>query len=254
MGAPLIICRQHGNVRHLVVNRPEKHNALNRAVMSALTSALDEALVAADTAVIIFAGAGEKAFVAGMDVAEIEGASGPDAYRAMRNGQEFFERIAGLGKPTIAMVNGYALGGGFELALSCDFIIASETAKFGFPEIGLGTFPGWGGTQLAMQKMPPAFAKEMLWSGRHYSAEECRPFGFINRIVPADRLIHETNAFALMFADKPALALEFAKTAARASMPVDGRGALIEAAHYAVNFEQVHARKAFADFVSKTKA
>ena len=110
------------------------------------------------------------------------------AFERMTFGHRLFLRICEFPKPTIAMVNGYALGGGFELALSCDLMVASENAVFGFPEITLDTLPGWGGTQLAPRKMGPNRAREMVLTGHRYSAADCREFGFINRLVPASNL------------------------------------------------------------------
>lgn len=114
----------------------------------------------------------------------------------MLAGQRLMQRLHEFPKPTIAMVNGYALGGGFELALACDFIVASTSAKFGFPEITLGTLPGWGGTQLAVRKMGLMHAKEMVLGGRHYRTDECRSFGFIARVAEPEVLREETTAFA----------------------------------------------------------
>lgn len=251
MTEALVLTAQHEAVRIITINRPDKLNALNAAVLEALGQALEAAVADASTRVIVITGTGSKAFVAGMDVEEIAGADGLAAFRAMRCGQTFFQSIARLPKPVICMANGYALGGGFELALSCDFIVASDTAKFGFPEIRLATFAGWGGTQLAMQRMAPAHAREMLWSGRYYSSAECQPFGIINRIAPAATLFEETLDFAAQFADKDPLALEFAKVATQAALPAtEDRGMLIEASLYGLNFEQPHARKAFTDFLA----
>ncbi|MFC3703618.1 enoyl-CoA hydratase/isomerase family protein [Devosia honganensis] len=241
---------QHGAIRMLIIERAEKHNALNPGVIAGLEAALAEAMADEPTRVVILAGGGERAFVAGMDVEGVAGADALGAYRAMRAGQEFFSSIARSPKPVIAMVQGYALGGGFELALSCDFIVASERARFGFPEITLATFAGWGGTQLAMARMHPAFAREMLLSGKHYMAEEARHFGFINRIVPHESLLAETLAFAGMFADKAPLALEFAKLATRAAADPQEAGMLVEAGLYAVNFVQPHAEAAFRNFLA----
>ncbi|AEQ52688.1 enoyl-CoA hydratase/isomerase family protein [Pelagibacterium halotolerans] len=250
MNEELVGMQQHGAVRIVSIQRAAKLNSLNHDVVGALDAALSAAVDDPDTRVIILAGAGEKAFVAGMDVEDIAGADAVQAFRAMQKGQDFFRRVARLPKPTIAMVQGYALGGGFELALSCDFIVAGEKARFGFPEITLATFAGWGGTQLAMARMHPAFAREMLLSGSHYTAEQCRHFGFINRIVPQDSLQSDTLAFAALFADKDPVALEFAKTATLSAGSASDTGMLVEAGLYAINFVQPPARAAFENFLA----
>jgi enoyl-CoA hydratase/carnithine racemase len=142
------------------------------------------------------------------------------------------------------------LGGGFELALACDFIIASDNARFGFPEITLNTMPGWGGTQLAVKKMGLARAKQMVLTGRHYSADECRHFGFIHQITPAGDLRAETLAFAAPLAGHNSFAMEMAKRSVnRAGELPLGVGLEFEAANYAVNFATAAAHdglKAFA--------
>ncbi len=235
----------HGPIQLITINRPEKLNALSFEVFDRLGAALDEAVANDAVRVIVFTGAGHKAFVAGMDVADMAGADPLKAYRITRSGQVFFQRVAAAPKPTIAMVNGYALGGGFELALSSDFIVASETARFGFPEIRLATFPGWGGTQLAMRKMLPCYAKEMLWSGKHYGSRECERFGFINRIAPPESLWEQTQEFAALFADKEPVALEFAKRLAQTDAGSQDDGMVLEAALYGLNFGLPHAQAAF---------
>ncbi len=242
----IVLSETHGAIRLITINRPEKLNALSFEVFDQLGAALDEAIADEATKVIAFTGAGPKAFVAGMDVSDMAGADPLQAFRITRSGQVFFQRVADAPKPTIAMVNGYALGGGFELALSCDFVVASETARFGFPEIRLATFPGWGGTQLAMRKMHPCFAKEMIWSGKHYGSRECQHFGFINRIAPPDKLWDKTQEFAGLFTDKERVPLEFAKRLANtATSNGADAGVALEAALYGINFTLPHAREAF---------
>ena len=244
----VVVSDMHGAIRRITVNRPDKLNALSFEVFERLDTALTEAVADSATRAIVFTGSGQKAFVAGMDVSEIAGADTLQAYRTIRLGQGFFQRLAQAPKPTIAMVNGYALGGGFELALSCDFIVASETARFGFPEIRLATFPGWTGTQIANQKMKPCFAREMIFSGKHYLSTECADFGFINRIVSADTLWPRTREFAELFTDKDQVALEFTKRLMQPAASAEGDTAIhLEAALYALNFGMPHARAAFKD-------
>jgi enoyl-CoA hydratase/carnithine racemase len=174
------------------------------------------------------------------------------AHRDMVAGHRLMLRLHEFAKPTIAMVNGYALGGGFELALACDFIVASTQARFGFPEISLDTMPGWGGTQLAVKKIGLARAKEMVLTGRHYKVEECRDFGFISRVVAHETLHGETMAFADSLVKHHPFAIELAKRAVNraAELPLQA-GLDLEAASYALNFGTPHARAGFQKFLNK---
>jgi enoyl-CoA hydratase/carnithine racemase len=149
-------------------------------------------------------------------------------------------------------VNGYALGGGFELALACDFIVASTAASFGFPEITLATMPGWGGTQFAVRKLGLAHAKEMVLTGRRYSAEECQHFGFISRLVEPEALRTQAQALAESVARHEPFALEMAKRALNraADLPLEA-GLEYEAAAYALNFGTPHAREGLRKFIGK---
>jgi enoyl-CoA hydratase/carnithine racemase len=250
--SPRVLWELTGRVRWITVNRPEKHNAFAPGVIAEFQAALDIAAGDEDTAAVVITGAGSKAFVAGNDVAALAAMDSVAAYRDMAAGQQLMKRIHEFAKPTIAMVNGYALGGGFELALACDFIVASTTAKFGFPEISLNTMPGWGGTQLAVKKMGLAHAKEMVLTGRHYRVDECLAFGFVSRVAEPDRLREETLAFAESLTRHHPFALESAKRAVnRASdLPLDA-GLDFEAATYALNFGTPHAAAGFRRFLEK---
>ena len=248
--ADLLLTEQLGPIRLLTVNRPDKLNAFTPAMLHRLDDALTAATCDDDTHVLIITGSGNKAFIAGNDIDGLITLDGVDAYRQMMAGQRIFQRLYDLPKPTIAMVNGYALGGGFEVALACDFVIASDNARFGFPEITLNTMPGWGGTQLAVKKMGLARAKQMVLTGRHYAIDECRHFGFIHQVTAATDLRAETLAFASQFAGHNSFAMEMAKRSVNraAELPLSA-GLEFEAANYAVNFGTTAARdglKAFA--------
>jgi enoyl-CoA hydratase/carnithine racemase len=243
---------QAGAVRLLTIDRAEKLNAFAPGLLGLIDSALDAAQADEATRAVVITGAGPKAFVAGNDVAALAGLDPIAAYRDMVAGHKLMLRLHEFGKPTIAMVNGYALGGGFELALACDFIVASSTARFGFPEISLATMPGWGGTQLAVQKMGLPRAKEMVLSGRYYKVDECREFGFIHRVAAPETLREETLAFAATLTRHHPFALEMAKRAMNraAELPL-AAGLDFEAATYAFNFGAPHARAGFRTFLDK---
>jgi len=259
MNAPssMLLSEQIGAVRLLTVNRPDKLNAFAPGLLQLLDAALDAAAADEATRAVVITGAGSKAFVAGNDVEALAQLDPVAAYRDMVAGHRVFKRLHEFAKPTIAMVNGYALGGGFELALACDFIVASATACFGFPEIQLDTMPGWGGTQLAVQKMGLTRAKEMVLTGRHYAVDECRDFGFINRITSPDDLHAETFAFAKLLTAHHPFAVEMAKLAVNRAVELPLHAGLeFEAASYALNFGTPHARAGFRNFLARrdTKA
>jgi enoyl-CoA hydratase/carnithine racemase len=247
-----LLLEQEGRVRWITINRPDKLNAFAPGLLAELDAALDGAASDDVTAAVVITGAGSKSFVAGNDVAALAAMDSIAAYRDMVAGHRLMKRLHEFAKPTIAMVNGYALGGGFELALACDFIAASTTAIFGFPEISLNTMPGWGGTQLAVKKMGLAHAKEMVLTGRHYRVEECRHFGFISRVAEPAALREEAQAFAESLVRHHPFALEMAKRAVNraAELPLQA-GLEFEAATYALNFGTPHAREGFRNFLEK---
>lgn len=250
-----VLTEQLGPVRLLTINRPEKLNAFTPAALDALNAALDVAAQDDATRVLAITGSGSRAFAAGNDVEGLLRLDGIGAYREMIAGQRTFLRLHEFAKPSIAMVNGYALGGGFELALACDFIFASATAHFGFPEITLNTMPGWGGTQLAVAKMGLARAKQMVLTGQLFSAEECRCFGFIHQIVAPDVLRDAVLAFANRLAVHDGFAVEMAKRSLNraAELPL-GAGLELEAAHYAVNFGAAGAQAGLRAFLDRRAA
>jgi enoyl-CoA hydratase/carnithine racemase len=250
-----VLTAQFDHVRLLTLNRPDKLNAFSPHMLAAFDVALDDALADAATRVVVITGSGNRAFAAGNDVEGLAGLDPIGAYRAMATGQKVFMKLHELAKPTIAMVNGYALGGGFELALACDFIIAADNARFGFPEITLNTLPGWGGTQFAVARMGIARAKQMVLTGRHFSADECLAFGIVERIVGLQSLLDTVLEFASTLAAHDGFALEMAKRSLNraAELPL-GAGLDFEAAHYAVNFSGAAARAGLDAFIERRAA
>lgn len=248
----MLQCEQVGSVRLLTIMRADKLNAFAPGLIAGFEAALDEAASDEATRVIVITGAGDRAFTAGNDVAALAALEPIEAYRYMVAGHRLMKRLHEFAKPTIAMVNGYALGGGFELALACDFIVASTSARFGFPEIGLATMPGWGGTQLAVRKMGLARAKQMVLSGRHYRVEECREFGFITQVAEPASLRSDTLEFAATLARHNPFALEMAKLAVNraAELPLQA-GLDVEALAYSFNFGAPHARAGLQSFLNK---
>jgi enoyl-CoA hydratase len=174
------------NIATLTVNRPDKLNALNNAVLNDIAEAFKEINIREDIRGVILTGAGEKAFVAGADIKELSSLEERSGRMASQKGQQIFQSIEDTRKPVIAAVQGYALGGGAELAMACHLRIASANATFGLPEVGLGLIPGYGGTQRLPALVGKARALEMILTGRHVKAAEAHEMGLVNRVVDGD--------------------------------------------------------------------
>lgn len=204
--SPLLIDDRDG-VRRVTINRPDKLNALDSITLDALHVAFDAAAEAPDVRVIVLTGAGPKAFVAGADIAEMAGLRPAEARDFALRGQRMMRRIETLPKPVIAMINGFALGGGLELAMCCHLRIAADTAKLGQPEINLGLIPGFGGTQRLLRLAGRAVALELCLTGAPIDAARAQALGIVNRVVPADALADTTTALAQQLASAAPLAL-----------------------------------------------
>ena len=197
----------HAGIRTITVQRPEKLNALNRLTLETLDAAFAEAALAEDVRVVILTGAGSKAFVAGADISEMNTLTPVQGRDFSLVGQRLMRRIERLNKPVIAMVNGFALGGGMELAMACHLRIAADSAKVGQPEINLGLVPGFGGTQRLLRLAGRAAALELCLLGAPISAERAQQLGLVNRVVPAAELEAETTKLAEQLANAAPLAL-----------------------------------------------
>ena len=204
-----LLIERDGGVLVVTINRPEKLNALNTKTVTELGQVMDEA--ASDSAVkaVVLTGSGEKSFVAGADINELAVQTPVSGREHARSGQRVFDRIERLGKPVIAAVNGFALGGGCELAMACTLRIASDTAKFGQPEINLGLIPGYAGSQRLPRLVGRGRALEMLLTGVQISAEEAHRIGLVNKVVPAASLMTEVRALAHTLAGKAPVAVRY---------------------------------------------
>jgi enoyl-CoA hydratase len=203
-----LLSEDRGAIRTLTINRPDKLNALNRETIGELHIAFDQARHDDAIRVVVLAGAGEKAFVAGADIAELATLNPIEARRASRAGQSMMRRVETLGKPVIARIQGYTLGGGMELAMSCHLRIASDKAKFGQPEINLGLIPGFGGTQRLLRLAGRSAALELCLLGHQIDAARALALGVLNRVVAADKLDEEIAAVADQLASSAPIALE----------------------------------------------
>lgn len=239
----------------LFFNRPKALNALNSETLLELEQAVKA--IEADPAVkvLIVTGAGEKSFVAGADIAEMKDKNAPQGLEFALLGQRAIGSLQEMTKPVIAAVNGFALGGGSEVALACDFIYASEKAKFGLPEVGLGLFPGFGGTQRLPRLIGKAKAKEMIFTAKMISAQEALEMGLVNKVVPAEQLLDEAKAVANAIASKGQVAVKLAKGVINAGYDMDLRnGCALEANTFGVLFNTADQKEGCNAFVEKRPA
>ena len=222
MSDVLRIEKLEGRVALLTLNRPDKMNALNAAVRVALVDALDGLRHDDDIRVVVLTGAGEKAFIAGADIGEFKDAGAVEQYRSMQEGN-IYSALERFPKPVIAMINGYCLGGGCELAMACDIRIASSRAKLGQPEINLGIIPGGGGTQRLPRLVGEGQAMRLVMTGELISAEEAARIGLVEKVFEPDELRERALDMARSMAARSPIALQAAKESILAArrMPLD---------------------------------
>jgi enoyl-CoA hydratase len=204
-----LLLERDGAVAVLTVNRPQVLNALNTATLDELRQAVLDLKHDAGVRVLILTGAGEKSFVAGADIKELAVHRPVQGKELALRGQHVFDLIENLGKPVIAAINGYALGGGCELAMACTLRVAADTARLGQPEINLGLLPGYGGTQRLSRLVGKGIALELMLTGRQIAADEALRIGLVNRVVPASQLMAECRALADELATKPPVAVQY---------------------------------------------
>jgi len=211
-----LLVERRGRVGLITINRPDKLNALNIQTRAEGAAAFDEMREDEEVRVVVITGAGEKAFVAGADIAEFEGRTAV-TQRDVMTARSLFTAVDTFPKPVIAMINGYCLGGGCELALSCDLRVASEAARFGQPEIKLGIIPGGGGTQRLTRLIGEGKAMELILTGDMIDAQTAFQFGLVNRVVAAADLEAKTMELANRIAEMSPVALRMAKEAVKAA-------------------------------------
>jgi enoyl-CoA hydratase len=247
----LIRLTQDGPVTIIQLNRPEVLNALNLQLMDEIIASLD-ALEADDTVRCVVLTGSERAFAAGADIKEMAGATTVDMM--MRDQFAKWDRIRRFKKPIIAAVSGYALGGGNELAMLCDMIVASETAQFGQPEINIGVMPGAGGTQRLTRAVGKAVAMDMVLTGRTLTAREALQFGLVNRVVPVEAYLKEAVKLAKTIAEKSPIAVQMAKDAVLKAFdtPIQ-EGLLHERKNFYMLFSTEDQKEGMAAFIEKRK-
>lgn len=238
----------------LTVNRPAVMNSLDSSVLDDLQAAFESLGQDAAVKVIVLTGAGEKAFVAGADIAAMAEFTVPQALAFARKGDRLVNFIGQLAKPVIAAVNGFALGGGLELAMACDFIYASEKAKVGLPEVTLGIMPGFGGTQKLARLIGRNRANEMIFTGKMLNAADALEWGIVNAVFPAGELIDKTMETARKIAANGLLGIAHAKDSVRSGLDMaEADGINHEALLFSALFATADQREGISAFLEKRK-
>jgi enoyl-CoA hydratase len=237
----------------ITINRPDKLNALNKIVMSELGEAMDEVYRNAAIKSVIITGSGQKAFVAGADISEFLGLKASEGIELARRGQNIFFKIENCPKPVVAAVNGFALGGGCELAMACHFRLASENAKFGQPEVNLGLIPGYGGTQRLVQLIGKGRAMEFLMSGSMIDANMALQFGLVNYVVPSGELLEKSTSILTVINSKAPVAVSKCIQSANSVFNKDKNGFEIEINCFGECFDTEDMKEGATAFIEKRK-
>ncbi|MEE8550615.1 MAG: enoyl-CoA hydratase/isomerase family protein [Gemmatimonadota bacterium] len=250
----VLLVERSAGVATITVNRADKMNALNGQVRCAIIGALDELRGDSDVRVVVVTGAGDKAFIAGADIGEFKDQKPVDQYRAMQLG-DIYSALERFPKPVIAMINGYCLGGGCELAMACDIRIASDRAKLGQPETNLGIIPGGGGTQRLPRLVGQGQAFRLIYTGEIIDAKRALEIGLVDEVVAHDQLSNHTLQLASTIAKKSPSALQAAKESVRAAwrMPLD-EGLKFEKAWFGLLFSTEDMAEGVSAFLEKRPA
>jgi enoyl-CoA hydratase len=238
----------------ITINRPDKLNALNKDVFTDLNNVVDEINNTAEIKSAIITGAGPKAFVAGADISEFGSLDKTAAMALAKRGQDIFAKIENSPKPIVAAVNGFALGGGCELAMACHFRVAAENAKFGQPEVNLGLIPGYGGTQRLVQLIGKGKAMELLMCANMIDANTALQYGLVNYVVPADELLNKTKAILELINSKAPLAIAGCIKAANAVFDETKDGFAEEIKEFGNSFDTEDMKEGTTAFLEKRKA
>jgi len=250
-----IIFNVEDGIALITFNRPKALNALSTDLLQELSDALDEIAKNEDIRILILTGAGEKSFVAGADITELAKFNALQGKNFAEKGQSIINKLQELPIPVIAAVNGFALGGGTEIALACDFIYASENAMFGQPEINLGLIPGFGGTQRLPRLIGKNMAKEMILTGKMIPVDEAKMMGLVNKVCTQEALMDEVMKTAKTIVSKGKVSIRAAKEAINNGMNVDlATGCTIEIDAFALCMASEDAKEGTAAFLEKRKA
>ena len=249
-----VLLEKKGNIAIATINRPKALNALNSQVLEDLNELVD--LVNADEEIraLVLTGAGEKAFVAGADIGEMSTLTKAEGEAFGKKGNDVFRKLETMPIPTIAAINGFALGGGCELSMSCDIRICADTAVFGQPEVGLGITPGFGGTQRLARLVSPGMAKQLIYTARNIKADEALRIGLVNAVYPAEELMAAAEKMAATIAANAPIAVRACKKAINEGLDVDMDAALvIEEKLFGSCFETADQAEGMGAFLEKRK-
>lgn len=249
-----LLASLENSIYTITINRPDKLNALNKDVFTDLNTALDEIESNPEIKSVIITGSGSKAFVAGADISEFNSLNKEQAKALAKRGQDIFARIENSSKPIVAAVNGFALGGGCELAMSCHFRVASENAKFGQPEVNLGLIPGYGGTQRLVQLIGKGKAMELLMSAHMIDAKEAKELGLVNYVTTTDTLLEHTRKILDIINSKAPLAVAGCIKAANAVFNESIDGFTLEIEEFGNTFDTEDMKEGVTAFLEKRKA
>ena len=250
-----VLLEKKGPYAVATIHRPEALNALNSQVLADLAELLDTVEADEEIRVLVITGAGEKAFVAGADIGEMSTLTKDEGEAFGKKGNDVFRRLETLPIPTIAAVNGFALGGGCELSMSCDIRICADTAVFGQPEAGLGITPGFGGTQRLARLVGPGMAKQLIYTAKNIKADEALRIGLVNAVYPAQELLPAAEKLAGTIAKNAPIAVRACKKAINDGLQVDmDRAVIIEEKLFGSCFETEDQRNGMAAFLNKEKA
>ena len=243
-----------GGVATLTINRPDKLNALNAATLGEMEQAFEQCRTSESVRALVLTGSGEKAFVAGADIRELAQMTPLSAKEVAYRGQQVLARVEHMGKPTVAMINGFALGGGLELALACTLRTAATSARLGLPEVSLGIIPGYGGTQRLSRVAGPAVAREWILTGEQYSAEEAHRVGVVNRIFQPAELRAGTMKMVETILTRGPVAVRFAIEAINRGSNIPQReGEILECDLFGLAASTEDMREGMAAFLEKRK-
>jgi len=255
MAYKYLLLEKEDGIGILYINRPEALNALNTGVLEEIIQAADEISRDDEIQVLIITGAGDKSFVAGADIKEMHGLTAVEGRKFGYIGQAAFRAIEKLEKPVIAAVNGFALGGGCELAMAADIRLASDKAKFGQPEVGLGITPGFGGTQRLPRLVGEGRAMELILTANTINVEEAYRIGLVNHIYPAENLLDEARKMARKIMSNAPLAVKYSKSAINKGLQTDiDTGMAIEADLFGICFSTEDQKAGMGAFLNKEKA
>ena len=249
-----VLLEKKGNIAVATINRPKALNALNSDVLTDLGELVDIVNADSEIRALIITGSGEKAFVAGADIGEMSTLTPEEGEAFGKHGNDVFRRIETLPIPTIAAINGFALGGGCELSMSCDIRICADTAVFGQPETGLGITPGFGGTQRLARLVGPGMAKQLIYTAKNIKADEALRIGLVNAVYPLEELMPAAKKLAATIARNAPIAVRNCKRAINEGLQVDmDQAVVIEEKLFGNCFETYDQKEGMAAFLEKRK-